>query len=214
MNFESVLSSRDGAEAFRSFLQVSLPHGLTTFQIWLTLNGYIKEYNRYRLLYDSQLDNFIRWNVKCAKALIEKFFKNVKDVQDFIAQPEIRLSALNKAYRQCRKFPTLNTAEQLKSEFVTILTGVKSILDNKYFDKYCKTTEVERINSRVFSHLSLLTELNHNNTEYGSPNSDLTSSDNYSSVTDSTQVDWRDKKKYRRRQKVRFIWDQQYYNLF
>ena len=199
------MSTRDGAESFRSFLHVSFPAGLETFQIWLTLNGYIKEYNRYRLLYDSQLPNFIRWNVKCAKALIEKFFKTQKDIQLLVPEPEVRFAALNEAYRQCRKFPTLGAAEKLKAELETILNGVKSILSNKYFGKYSKTAQPEsRIKPHLLGHLSLLSEL-HNNTEYASPNSDLTSSDTYSSITESTQIDWRDKKKYRRRQKVKNI---------
>ena len=201
---DSVLSCRDEAESFRGFLQTSHPCGLRTFQIWLTLNGYIKEYNRYRLLYDSQLENFVRWNLKCAKALIEKFF-NQSEAGGIEHEIQMGFFALNEAFRQSKKFPTVNTAEKVKSEFVTILNQAKSVMENKYFAEYQKTTKSEIQSAKkpfYSSNLSILSDL-HNNSEYVSRGSSEVTTG--SEFTDSTQMDFKmDKKKYRRRQKVSY----------
>ena len=196
MNLEESLSCRERVESFRAFLRINSQHGLKTFQMWLTLNGYVKEYNRYRLLYDSQLDNFIRWNLKCAKALVEKFFDEALGDISIISRS--RLHAINDAYRQCRKFPTMAMVEKLKDQLLAICGSTRQSVE-KYFDKYCKSGEAERVAKHPALHQ--IQEL-HNNTEYASPSSDITSSDNYSSIAESTQIDRKDKKKYKRRQKV------------
>jgi hypothetical protein len=186
-DLDFVLSSRDASEAFKSFLQVSAPSDVSTLQTWHTLKGYIKEYNRYRLLYESQLDNFIRWNSKCAKALIEKL-----NFSEFA-----QVCALQEAYRQSRKFPTLVTAETLKNEFVRISNKAKNVLSNKYFNKFggAERFKLTRFGDQFLNETP-------QNTDFCSSDTDIISSDNYSSLTDSTTVDWRDQKKYKKRQKV------------
>ena len=111
--------------------------------------------------------------------------------------------ALNEAVRQNRKFPTVNTAEKVKSEFVTILNQAKNVMDRKYFAEYEKTAGSDRFDTKkpfYASNLSILSDI-HNNSEYVSRGSSEVTTG--SEFTDSTQIDCKiDKKKYRRRQKV------------
>ena len=76
MSLTSFISSRDEVDGFRDYLRQYSPEGLVDFQIWLTANGYLKEFARYRVLHDNDLENFVKWNAKCAKAMIDRFFED------------------------------------------------------------------------------------------------------------------------------------------
>ena len=71
---EKQLNTRDGAEDFRDFLEKTSEDGLRVFELWLTLNGYKKEVEKFTRLHDFT-DAFAKWNMRCTKALIEKYFK-------------------------------------------------------------------------------------------------------------------------------------------
>ena len=136
--------------------------------------------------------------------MIEKFF-NQSEAVGIEHEIQMEFYALNEAFRQSKKFPTVNTAEKVKSEFVTILNQAKSFMEKKYFAEYQKTTESEIQTAKkpfYSSNLSILSDL-HNNSEYVSRGSSEVTTG--SEFTDSTQMDFKmDKKKYRRRQKVSY----------
>ena len=71
---EKQLNTRDGAEDFRDFLEKTSEDGLRVFELWLTLNGYKKEVEKFSRLHDFT-EAFAKWNMRCTKALIEKYFK-------------------------------------------------------------------------------------------------------------------------------------------
>ena len=71
---EKQLNTRDGAEDFRDFLEKTSEDGLRVFELWLTLNGYKKEVEKFTRLHDFT-DAFAKWNMRCTKALMEKYFK-------------------------------------------------------------------------------------------------------------------------------------------
>ena len=71
---ERSLNTRDGAEDFRDFLEKTSKQGLETFNLFLILNGYQKEAERYYRLHGFN-EHYVKWNVKCCKALMDKYFK-------------------------------------------------------------------------------------------------------------------------------------------
>ena len=77
---EKQLNTRDGAEDFRDFLEKTSEDGLRVFELWLTLNGYKKEVEKFTRLHDFT-DAFAKWNMRCTKALIEKYFKVTQSYQ-------------------------------------------------------------------------------------------------------------------------------------
>ena len=77
---EKQLNTRDGAEDFRDFLEKISEDGLRVFELWLTLNGYKKEVEKFTRLHDFT-DAFAKWNMRCTKALIEKYFKVTQSYQ-------------------------------------------------------------------------------------------------------------------------------------
>jgi len=111
---EKQLNTRDGAEDFRDFLEKTSEDGLRVFELWLTLNGYKKEVEKFTRLHDFT-DAFAKWNMRCAKALIEKYFK---DPEAKLFRSEFRWylnedleQNLNESYRRLRKWPSQRFSE-------------------------------------------------------------------------------------------------------
>ena len=204
------LDSRDGAEDFRDFLLRTYPDdGLAVFQLWLILNGYQKEVERYIRLHGKN-ETFIKWNIKCCKALSEKYFNSTSSKNNNNNSYQINHTlkhALDQAYRKVRKDPNEKHSSQLTRILVDIFNSISLYIETKYYSVYKKTVHQTATMKPVVRPIMPVRNFfssEHQNSKHMSPSgSDFTSSDNYSSVTDFCSViDSNDYKRIKRRNKV------------
>jgi len=141
-SFRLLIEDRDEIESFQAYLKVFDPIGLQFLQLWLTLRGYEKEYHRRRgelgsgQVAENGLSIFIKWNIKCAKALIDKYFqhehlrKNVAtQVQNFQAEVEFHIS-------QSKTTPSMENVEKLKITLISLLMVLQSLLEVVQFKAF------------------------------------------------------------------------------
>ena len=199
------LDSRDGAEDFRDFLLRTSDDGLAVFQLWLILNGYQKEVERYTRLHGNN-DTFIKWNIKCCKALSEKYFNSSS--AKYQINPTLNY-ALGQAYRKVRREPNERHSTQLTRILDDIFNSISLYIESKYYSIYKKNIHSSHHASARQQQPTTNTNVqffasSHQNSKHMSPSgSDFTSSDNYSSVTDFCSViDSNDYKRIKRRNKV------------
>lgn len=132
-SFGGLIEDRDEIELFRSYLTVFDPEGLQFLQLWLTLRGYEKEYAGRRA--NSAKSDFIKWNIKCAKALIDKYFNETRNVQrpaqvqNFEHEVQLRIE-------QTKATPTLENTHALKTTLTNLLAILQRILECVQFKSF------------------------------------------------------------------------------
>ena len=71
-HIDQLLDDRSGVECFRQFLHSYDQLGLVKLELWLTLRGYQREYERRQS--DMGHVDFVKWNARCARALANKYW--------------------------------------------------------------------------------------------------------------------------------------------
>jgi len=101
-HIDQLLDDRSGVECFRQFLHSYDQLGLVKLELWLTLRGYQREYERRQS--DMAPVDFVKWNARCARALANKYWSTQSDEDITIRQliGRLRKNQLNLEYlRQC-----------------------------------------------------------------------------------------------------------------
>ena len=196
------LDSRDGAEDFRDFLLKTSQEGVQVFQLWLILNGYQKEVDRYLRLH-GQSSEFIKWNMKCCKALMEKYLNDSTQYQ----VNHSLVQTLESAYKKVRKDPNVKHSTQLTTILGDIFNAISLYIESKHYSNYKRTVPTSCEHRPPVMIRPAFFAGTHQNSKHMSPSgSDFTSSDNYSSVTDFCSViDSNDYKRIKRRNKVSIV---------
>jgi hypothetical protein len=134
-----LIEDRDEITKFQDYLKEFDPNGLLFLQLWLTLRGYEKEYDR--LL--SNLDdanrpktNFIKWNIKCAKALIQKYFRRVSRRDSRPAQVQEYESKINQEILKTKEKPTIENVKSLRSTLHHLLDVLQIRLEILQFQAF------------------------------------------------------------------------------
>lgn len=135
-----LIEDRDEIESFQGYLKVFDPVGLQFLQLWLTLRGYEKEYHRRLAELDQpnrHITDFIKWNIKCAKALIDKYFRQTRNdsrpaqVQNFQYEVELHI-------QQTKAMPSIDTIAQLQNSLKNLLSVLQTLLEVIQFKAFCE----------------------------------------------------------------------------
>lgn len=139
-SFRLLIEDRDEIESFQGYLKVFDPVGLQFLQLWLTLRGYEKEYHRRLAELDQpnrHITDFIKWNIKCAKALIDKYFRQTRNdsrpaqVQNFQYEVELHI-------QQTKATPSIDTIAQLQNSLKNLLSVLQTLLEVIQFKAFCE----------------------------------------------------------------------------
>ena len=139
---EDLLRDRNGIETFRSFLTQNDTSGLHLLELWLTLKGYQKEYEKRKGSHDlghMTLVNFNKWNGRCGRALVEKYFSKFES-------EIIQIQRLRSILMKIKRFPNIiENAEHLRCELNHVANHVQDTLRKNQFQKF-------KINKKSFEY--------------------------------------------------------------
>ena len=136
-----MLRDRNGIETFRSFLTQNDTPGLHLLELWLTLKGYQKEYEKRKGSHD--LVNFNKWNGRCGRALVEKYFSKFES-------EIIQIQRLRSILMKIKRFPNIiENAEHLRCELNNVANHVQETLRKNQFQKFKIKKPLEYGQSRL-----------------------------------------------------------------
>ena len=82
-HIDQLLDDRQGVECFRQFLHSYDQSGLFKLELWLTLRGYQREYERRQA--EMAHADFVKWNTRCGKALANKYWSSLSEEVIFMS---------------------------------------------------------------------------------------------------------------------------------
>ena len=147
-----MLRDRNGIETFRFFLAQNDTPGLHLLELWLTLKGYQKEYEKRKGSHD--LVNFNKWNGRCGRALVEKYFSKFES-------EIIQIQRLRSILMKIKRFPNIiENAEHLRYELNNVANHVQDTLRKNQFQKFKikKDRTIEYTGSQASSRLPPVSE--------------------------------------------------------
>jgi len=99
-HIDQLLDDRQGVECFRQFLHSYDQSGLFKLELWLTLRGYQREYERRQA--EMTHADFVKWNTRCGKALANKYWSSLSEEDTLLRQQITRLRRTSEGVEQLR----------------------------------------------------------------------------------------------------------------